>query len=352
MKNLRISSLVGAALVAGSVMTATTVVPGAATAAEVEGPSVKWLAGLWGTRRGMTEGVEYLSAQAKEKTDGAFDISLQYGGALAGPFEVLEGIESGAFEVGIACTAFAAGKLPLLSGLELPFIPADTIEKRRALQEAYMAQPEIVSELEKWNAVALASVLLPNYQVMGRGKPPVALADYDGLRLNSTGQVAEAMRLLGVSVSSSPTTDLYQAMERGVIDGMVYPFTGPFFSNKWNEIAEWYTTNLSPGSAVCFVLANKDAYDSLPDQYKGLLADLRSGALDANIAEYKKEDDVNLPILAEDGVQPITYTAEELAGLREMGGQPIWTAWAEAREAEGLPGDRMLEMILTDNYGN
>jgi len=35
-----------------------------------------------------------------------------------------------------------------------------------------------------------------------------------------------------------------------------------------------------------------------------------------------------------------------------MGGQPIWTAWAEAREAEGLPGDRMLEMILTDNYGN
>ena len=112
----------------------------------------------------MTEGVEYLSAQAKEKTDGAFDISLQYGGALAGQFEVLEGIESGAFEVGIACTAFAAGKLPLLSGLELPFIPADTIEKRRALQEAYMAQPEIVSELEKWNAVALASVLLPNYQ--------------------------------------------------------------------------------------------------------------------------------------------------------------------------------------------
>lgn len=75
--------------------------PAAAQAAEVEGPKVKWLVSLWGARRGFTEGVEGLKAYVEEKTDGNFELDLQYGGVLSDPKENIDGLQLGAFEVSV-----------------------------------------------------------------------------------------------------------------------------------------------------------------------------------------------------------------------------------------------------------
>ncbi|MCC0056218.1 MAG: TRAP transporter substrate-binding protein DctP [Rhodobiaceae bacterium] len=314
-------------------------------AAEVDGPKVTWQVSLWGKRRALSEGIEKMAEYVGEKTDGNFKIDIRYGG-LAGPTENLEGVEADAFASALICTSFATGKLPALSGLELPFLPVDSIDQRKQVFETYLKHPAVVAELEKWNAVPLFAAVLPNYAAMGRGEAPKKLNDFEGMRMNSTGQVAEAMKLLGASVSSVTPPELYQSMERGVMDAVVYPFSSTFFAYRINELSDWYTTNFHPGTGVCLMIANKGEYEGLPDQYKKLLQDGKDGAYQAMIDQYKADDAKNVPVLEKDGVEAVTFDEETLKAFQDKAAKPIWEAWVKARDAQGLPGQDLLDTIL------
>jgi len=61
---------------------------------------------------------------------------------------------------------------------------------------------------------------------------------------------------------------------------------------------------------------------------------------------YAEADETNFPIMREAGLEPIEYTDEQLARFREEGAQPIWDEWVAEQEAEGRPGEELLQLIL------
>ena len=90
---------------------------GEALAAEVT-----WNASLWGKRRAFTEHLEKLSELVSEKTNGEFEIKLNYGEALSKSRENLDGISIGSFEMAQFCASYHRDKNPTITVLELPFL--------------------------------------------------------------------------------------------------------------------------------------------------------------------------------------------------------------------------------------
>ena len=89
----------------GSILAAAPDVSYAANSGKViDGPEVHWKFSLWGERRSFTEGIEYVSAHASERTGGKFKIELFYRGQLSTGPKNLEGITTGAFEAAIVCS--------------------------------------------------------------------------------------------------------------------------------------------------------------------------------------------------------------------------------------------------------
>jgi len=292
-------------------------------AAEVDGPSVNWKVSTWGKARAFTAGIETMSKLAAEKTGGKFQIKIFYGEALSKAKENLDGIKLNAFDVAMFCNFYHPGKNPANMVFTMPFLDLGDFRVSRDVRNALYQHPAFVKEMDQWNAMLYASTLLPQYEFMGKGKPPKTPADFSGMRVRAGGGVGQAMELLGATRTTVPATDVYTSLERGTLDAASFPFTYAHGAYKLPEISNWYTANLSPGTSDCPVVLNKTSYGKLPAQYQKLLMDIKPTVDEAQIQAYIDIDAKNLPEFQKK-LTPIKYSAADLAEFRKIGGQPVW----------------------------
>ena len=58
-----------------------------------------------------------------------------------------------------------------------------------------MEHPAIVADMEQWNAMPYVSGLLPQYEILGKGEPPLTLEGWKGLRVRAGGGLGRARRV-------------------------------------------------------------------------------------------------------------------------------------------------------------
>ena len=294
--------------------------------AVVDGPAVKWKFSIWGKPRAFTAGVEHLAKRLDEETNGKFKLKIFYGGALSKAKENLDGLKLNAFEGAAFCNFYHPGKNPAFMVFALPFLPLGDWEASKKVRTGLYAHPALVADMDRWNAIAYASTLLPQYEFLGKGKPPESLEDWKGLRVRAGGGVGKAMEKLGAIRQTMPATEVYTAIQRGTADAVSFPFTYAHGAYKIHEVADWYTTNLTPGSADCPLVLNKTAFGKLPAQYQKLIMDLKGEVLDSYVAAYKKADAKYLPLF-EAKLKKVTFPKETLDQFHEIGGKPVWEKW-------------------------
>jgi len=321
LKSLALGGLISIATAAG------------AFAQTVEGPKVFWKISMWGNPRALSAGMEAMAEQVREDTGGNFDIKIFYGGQLSGSRENLDGLKVNAFEGAAICNFYHPGKNPAWMVFSLPFLPLGDPQVDKYVRTKMFEHPALVADMEKWNAIPYASGLLPQYEILGKGTPPENLEDWSGLRVRAGGGLGDAMEKLGAVKQTLPAGETSTAFQRGALDAAAFPYTYAHVSFKINEEAEWFTSNLTPGTSECGWVFNKTAYDGLPDQYKELLATHRELVLDTELAEYAKADETNLPAF-EEAMTKITYSDEQIAQFKEVAGKPVWDAWIEANKAD------------------
>ena len=302
-----------------------------AQAAEIDGPKLTWNISTWGEKRAFTAGVERLSAILAAKTGGNWTLRIHYGEALSKSRDNLDGLKTGAFEGATICNFYHPEKNPALMALTLPFLPMATWEDNRRVREAVHAHPAVRTELARWNAMVYVSSFAPQYELLGKGKPPVALADWKGIRVRAGGGIGRAMKALGAIPVMATATEVYAAIEQGAIQAVAFPFTQAHVDYKIYEVAEWYTANLAPGTSDCPFVFSIGAYRKLPAQYSRLLEDSREEIVKTQIGAYQSADRKNLPLLRS-RLKEIRYTDAQIAAFRKVAGRPVIEAWIEENQ--------------------
>lgn len=300
--------------------------PTTAPAANVEGPQVFWKWSVWGNPRAFTAGAEHLAKRVAEETDGNFKIQIFYGEQLAKSKENLDAIKNNAVEAAFFCNFYHPGKNPAFMVFSLPFLPLGDWEVSAYVRNKLFQHPALVADLEQWNAIGYASALMPQYEFLGVGKPPLKLEDWKGLRVRAGGGIGDAMEILGATKQTVPASEVYTLMQRGAVDAVSFPYTYSHASYRIHELADWFTANMQPGSSACPMVINKTAFEALPPQYQELIMGLKDEVTQALIDAYKAADEKNLPMF-EERMTKIVYSEETLAEFREKAGQPVWDKW-------------------------
>jgi TRAP-type C4-dicarboxylate transport system substrate-binding protein len=215
--------------------------------------------------------------------------------------------------------------------LTMPFLPMGDFDKDAKIRHAVYDHPIVKGQLAKWNAMLYVTSNLPQYEFLGKGKAPVNLSDFKGMRVRAGGGVGKAMEKLGAIRQTVPASEVYTLISRGAVDAVSFPFTYAHGAYKIHEVAEWYTANLSPGTSDCPYAINKKSYDKLPKQYQDLLAKLRPEALNAMKVAYKKADEKYLPMF-KSKLKEVKYDEKTLAEFRKTAGKPVWDAWVAANK--------------------
>ncbi|MCV6597358.1 MAG: C4-dicarboxylate TRAP transporter substrate-binding protein [Mangrovicoccus sp.] len=314
-----------------------------ATGFAAEAGATDWNVSLWGKRRAFTEHVEKLAELVSEKTGGEFTLSISYGG-LSKNRENLDGISIGAFEMAQFCAGYHRDKNPTITVLELPFLGVETLEEEVAVSHAVYGHPAVAEDLGRWNAKLLMTSPMPQYNIAGAGDPRASLAEFDGMRVRATGGIGAAFEAVGAVPTSMTATEVYNAMESGVIDTAAFA-QHAHLSFRTIDIATWWTENLNPGTVNCPVVVNIDAYDALPEAHRAALDE----SVDEAIAHYLENYGALIEkwegILTERGVEKVTLPEAELEKFREIAATPITAQWIADMDAQGLPGQELYDLV-------
>jgi TRAP-type mannitol/chloroaromatic compound transport system substrate-binding protein len=327
-----------------AILAAFAVTSGAALAAEVNGPKIEWKFSTWGKARAFDAGIETLAAIVDKKTGGNFTIRVAYGEALSKAKENLDSIKINAIDGAHFCNFYHPGKNPAFMVFSLPFLPLGDWNVSLKVRETLYKHPALMADMDNWNSVIYASTLLPQYEFLGRGAPPVTLEGWKGKRVRAGGGLGDAMEVLGAIKTTTTATEVYTSMQRGTMDAASLPFTYAQVAYKIPEVADWYTTNMSPGTSDCPIVFNKSSWAKLPEQYKKLVMDSKDEVNKVQIQAYVDIDKKNLPMLQKK-LKQVTYTDAQLKEFRKVAGKPVWDKWV-AENKDKFDAQGVLDLVF------
>jgi TRAP-type C4-dicarboxylate transport system substrate-binding protein len=308
---------------------------------------VTWNWSLYGPPRAVTVCMEHLAKVAKEKSGGNFTINLRYNEQLGDAKDMLDGLKVEAFHAAFVAYSYAPAKTPLQGVMDMPFLPIGDLVVLEKVQDAFEAWKPVADELARWNAMHFMTILLPQYEFMGAGKPPVNLEDWRGMRVRALGGLGDAMTLLGAVPTSVSAPEVYTALERGTFQAASFPFTYSFTAYKLHEVSRWYTHGMQLGIVHNSLNFNIKAWNALPAEYKKILEDARPEAYKLQREAYAAADEKSFPLFEKRKLEVVKISPEMREKLISVAGKPVWDKWVAETEAKGLPGKEALDLVLS-----
>ncbi len=274
------------------------------------------------------------------------DWQESYGGSIVKPKGVLEGIELGLGDIGIVTTIFHSSKLPSQAiSAVTPFIAPDARAVARAVDEIAKEYPTMQNEFAAQNQVYLATgVVLDTYQVFSK-EPINSLSDLEGGKVAGAGMNLRYLEgIEGAAGVRGGLTDFYNMLQTGLVDhAMLWPEAASTF--KIAEVAP-YMLRADLGAVNSkTITVNKDYWDGLPDEVKGVLQEVAVLYRDhvAGIAMDRAQASRDAFVAA--GGTIVEMSAEERESWAAA--MPnIAQEWAANLDGKGEPGSDMLNAYL------
>jgi TRAP-type transport system periplasmic protein len=282
-------------------------------------------------------------AQNVEKeSNGQVKIKFMPGGAIGKPGQVYDMVAKGLADIGWDICDYSAGKFPLTTVIELPFMVKTAERSSVALWKTYAKFPAFQKEYAETKLLAL-SAHSPGFFATAK-KPIKELNDLKGMKIKTASSfTTDAMQLFGAVPVTQPVTETYTSLERGVLDGVVNPFDG-IVVFKLHELLKYYTP-ADFYSLVFWITMNKDKFNSLPANSKKaieknsgeILSKLHGSSFDESYAKNKI-------ICQQKGMQEVPFPKTEMDKLIKITA-PLKDKWVKDMDAKGLPGKTVLETI-------
>jgi TRAP-type C4-dicarboxylate transport system substrate-binding protein len=205
----------------------------------------------------------------EEQSGGRLKINALWSGALISSEQSLLEIRHGVADIGLITPIYVRGGAHLLRVQTGFYGGAETFEQQvalyRCLAEAF---PQYERELEGLKILAVQGGTLPG--VLTRDLPVRSLEDLKGLRIRVPTELLRVMRDLGADAVSMPMSDVYSAMAKGVLDGVVAP-ADTLKSLHFGEVADYFTRLEVPRGAYPARAMGLRCWQSLSDANRAVL---------------------------------------------------------------------------------
>src|SRR5215470_452261 len=272
------------------------------------------------------KGAEKFKQLAEQYTDGKVKVEVYPNSQLYKDKEELEALQLGAVQM-LAPSLAKFGPIGVreFEVFDLPFIVPNK-EALRRVTEGPLGK-KLLGLLEPKGIVGLA-YWDNGFKDMSANKPLRTPDDFRGLKMRiQSSKVLEAqMRALGAIPQVMAFSEVYQALQTGVVDGTENPPSNEY-TQKMHEVQK-YTMLSDHGYVGYAVIANKRFWDGLPaDIRTGLEKAMAEATTFANEIAQKENDDALEAIKASGKSQVLPLTPEQKAAWRKAL-EPVYTEMA------------------------
>jgi len=261
-------------------------------------------------------GAEKFKQLAEERTKGRVKAEVYPNSSLFKDGEEMEALQLGSVHL-LAPSLAKFGPLGVrdFEVFDLPYMFDSTAELHKVTEGPVGAA--LFKKLESKGITGLA-YWDNGFKMMSANKPIRVPADYKGLkmRIQSSKVLGDEMKALGAIPQVMAFSEVYQAMQTGVVDGSENTPSN-MFTQKHHEVQK-YIAETNHGYIGYAVIANKKFWDGLPaDIRTALESAMKDATKYANDIAQKENDDALEGIRKSGKSEVIKLTADQKAAMKK-----------------------------------
>ncbi|SMF13355.1 TRAP-type C4-dicarboxylate transport system, substrate-binding protein [Tistlia consotensis] len=283
-----------------------------------------------------TDFIEPWAHDLEACSNGKVHVDIYPGGTQLGNVaKQQEQVLAGVVDIAHGLTGIPRGRFPRTSVIDLPFLTESADAATRTLWKLY---PEYLKPEYKGLHV-LALHAHNGGLIHTRDKQVKTMDDLKGLRIRTPSPAISMMlEALGAVPQGMPPGQVYEALQKGVIDGTVFPWD-PVKSFRLAEVLK-YHLDARVYTVSFFFVMNQKRYDSLPDDVRACVDKLSGDNLIPKFGPWWDKWDAPGKAAAEERGNVITKLSDaERARWREAL-QPMIDAYLKQLEDQGVENAR------------
>lgn len=311
------------------------------------------------TSRPQIEFIVPWCKKLEELTKGRVKVDIYPAQTLVSERENYPAVVTGVCDITWVVLGMYLGRFPYTEAKTLPFLSLKSGKvngevysmgkiNSRMVWELYEELPAMQKEWSEVKMLELACSALSH--IYTTKKTVHNQKELQGLKLRAlAGGQTNALKALGASPVNMPIPEVYEAAQRGVLDGMLAN-PSQIQSFKLYDVFRYYTPVGMEGSMNATVM-NQHKWDILPKDIQDALWSI-SGlwgsefhgdrvwgfALDTDLLEETKK--------AGKVMEVVELDPGELEKWREIAGKPEWDKYVANMKAKGLDGQGAVDALL------
>lgn len=284
-----------------------------------------------GASSSYADSLERLKRLLEERTDGRLELQLYEAGALFKAKDTFNAVSRGILQMGTISPSYAQDKMTLAgiaSGLPFAF--------RNVWEAAYFHQglgfeQMLRDEAAQYGVYWATDKVYPTEMVVS--KPINSLADFESLKIRSSGALQTFLTEAGAAASYIPGSELYSALDSGIVDGAHWGAAQGAASMGLYEVAKYHVQPALNIAGTDVIIVSQKALDDLPEDMPAIVKQTLDEQFWFRTNEYLYKERVALAnVMANDGVQ-INTLPDDVQNHLVTTAQQMWDQEGERSDA-------------------
>ncbi|KUI35541.1 C4-dicarboxylate TRAP transporter substrate-binding protein [Mycobacterium sp. GA-2829] len=278
--------------------------------------------------------------EVEERTGGGVTITFHYSESLVGADESLQATLDGRADLAQVGSLYSASDLSMFTVIELPFETNNPQVQMTAIERLYEENETYRDDFDR-QGVQLLFPLPLGINLIGLKEPAATPKDLAGRSIRSGGLTSEALLAVGANPVSMTATDVYESMERGVIDGYTSLAIAnlPTFGLSTNTP---YLVDPGIGAyASSIVVINSELFEKMPPEYQDAIGEASGRAIANGLEEMDELGARACTDLRSTGTQLATMPAADVAAWKDRAG--IAQDWVDRYAERGYDAQGVLD---------
>ena len=279
--------------------------------------------------------------EVEKRTNGEVVVEYYPGQTLTKAKQVYDGVVEGISDVGFSVFAYTRGRFPVIAAVDLPLGYTSGTVATKVINAVYKKfMPKELMDTRVMYLHAHGPGLIHT-----KSKAVRKMEDMKGLKFRAHGTSALVVKALGGTPVPKPMPETYQMLQKGVVDGAVYPFE----ANKgWKlgEVTRYCTADFSAAYTTSFfVVMNKDKWNSISAANQKIIEQINEEWIDKHAEAWDTSDAKGIVFFLNQGGQIIGLDAKEGERWRKAVA-PIIEDYKANMNKKGFKGTELVDFTI------
>jgi len=280
--------------------------------------------------------------EIERRTSGRVKFEYYWAGSLVKGPDLPTATGRGICDVTLMATGYTRAKFPLTGTYEAVYVTQKPDAACRAMSELFDTHEAFQNEWQDNNLRLLFFDMLgPN--IFGFRKKVDNLEELQGLKIRTAGRMTDVVKRLGATAVSMSSSEIYEAMDRGLLDGYTNTSLSSAATRSFPEIAP-YMLDPGMGNYSCIETAiNLRTWNKLPSDIQEIISQVSKDVIGKSLEIMMADEEESMEKMATEwNAMLYTLSPDEAMRWKNLV-VPLYDGYVADLENKGLPGKEIFE---------